>query len=63
MIRMKIRNGFVSNSSSCSFYCPMCGEKQFIISDSGEEYTICNDCKVKLMIKCLCLTRVDTDED
>jgi hypothetical protein len=59
---MKIRFGFVSNSSSCSFSCPICGERQIVISDNGKVYTICDDCDTKLIIKNLNLERVDTHE-
>lgn len=35
---MKIRSGFVSNSSSCSFVCHLCGDTRFGWDwDLGEE--------------------------
>lgn len=33
---MKVRSGFVSNSSSSSFVCDICGEGGEIMTDSGE---------------------------
>ena len=38
---MKIRNGFVSNSSSCSFTCDVCGE-----TESGFDVSL-EDCDMK----------------
>ena len=34
-VEMKIRLGFVSNSSSCSFYCKSCGETHDVEARGG----------------------------
>lgn len=38
---MKIRNGFVSNSSSSSFICDVCGEEITGMGISFEDYNLC----------------------
>lgn len=43
---MKVRLGFVSNSSSCSFTCPCCNHTQF--GWDWEEDPVCNDCGVHM---------------
>lgn len=57
---MKIRLGFVSNSSSCSFTCPICESKQ--TTDDHNKYVICEICDNKLLIQALVLRRRE-DED
>jgi hypothetical protein len=59
---MKIRLGFVSNSSSCSFTCPVCEVEQDVMSDSGEKTVTCINCFTKLIIKHLVLERLDGDD-
>lgn len=44
---MKIRLGFVSNSSSCSFTCPVCGNSQF--GWDWDEDPICEECEVHIL--------------
>lgn len=44
---MKIRISFVSNSSSCSFICPVCEAEQDVMSDS-ERTVICFNCNTKI---------------
>ena len=46
---MKIRSGFVSNSSSSSFICDVCGSAEEEYDGEGrilceEEHSICNNC-------------------
>lgn len=60
---MKFRNGFVSNSSSCSFMCPICGEEGFTLSDDGEKYTGCVFCNTRLIKEHLNLERNDGGRD
>lgn len=57
---MKLRLGFVSNSSSCSFTCPVCESKQ--TTDDHNKYVICEICDNKLLIQALVLRRRE-DED
>jgi hypothetical protein len=44
---MKIRLGFVSNSSSCSFTCPVCGNSQF--GWDWDEDPVCGKCNVHIL--------------
>lgn len=46
MIRMKTRIGFVSNSSSTSFHCPVCN-KEFFGWDWNDD-PVCPDCKIHI---------------
>jgi len=55
---MKIGIGFISNSSSCSFICPVCEAEQDVMSDS-EKTVICFNCKTKLIVNHLILERLD----
>jgi hypothetical protein len=59
---MKIRKGFVSNSSSSSFICDVCGENQsgmdIILSDCDmfkcqKGHTICNSHKIDVPFESL----------
>ena len=56
---MKIRNGFVSNSSSSSFVCSICGKVEsgynlclsdmdWVECDSNDYHTLCDGCLDKL---------------
>lgn len=56
---MKIRHGFVSNSSSCSFVCPICGYTQ-----SGWDWDdppVCDRCEGKIVCPD-CGKVIDKDE-
>lgn len=44
---MKIRLGFVSNSSSCNFTCPICGNSQF--GWDWDEDPVCGKCDVHIL--------------
>ena len=57
---MKIRINFVSNSSSCSFICPVCETKQFTYDN--DNYTTCDKCHSKFAVKYLLLRREGQDE-
>jgi len=41
---MKIRKGFVSNSSSSSFICRNCSKEETTYNYDGEESFFCDDC-------------------
>lgn len=46
---MKIRNCFVSNSSSCSFTCPVCDNGQ--IGDMCDSDPICEKCGAHIEVE------------